>query len=173
MLRYNFGCGNVRKEGYVNVDVRPDSAADVVTDAWRVDVFTPEAGVLVYSRHMLEHLDPEDARRTLAAWRGLLQPGGMLNVIVPDIVFCARQLLGLAQSTFHDQFVHACGSLWGWRDPARGGNREDAHRWGYTEDSLAAELRLAGFTEILRLQAGPDSEPWHLNMLCRRPLDEA
>lgn len=117
----------------------------------------------------MEHLDPTDARRTLRAWLGLLRPGGTLTLIVPDIAFHARQLLGLAQGPFPDQFAHACAGFWGWRDESRGGSREDAHRWGYTEASLLAELAAAGFIHMERASQGPDSEPWHLNLSCRKP----
>jgi hypothetical protein len=104
-----------------------------------------------------------------AAWLRLLKPGGLLNVIIPDIIFHARQILGLAQSPFANQFEHALAGFWGWRDEARGGNREDTHRWGYTEQSLQEELIRAGFHQIDRIGQGQDSEAWHLNFLCRRP----
>jgi hypothetical protein len=170
MTKYNFGCGNFKKHGFINVDVRPDSAADVVTEAWNTGQFPQGVAEFIYSRHMLEHLDPDDARLALRAWLGLLQPGGLLNVIVPDVAFHARQLLGLATSSFPNQFDHACAGFWGWRDEARGGSREDAHRWGYTEHSLGAELLSAGFVQVQRASEGPDREPWHLNILALRPI---
>jgi len=171
--RYNFGCGNMRRDGFVNVDVRPDSAADVVADAWQTDMFEPDSAELVYSRHMLEHLDPDDGRRTLRAWFALLRPGGVLNVIVPDVLFHARQILGLAEGPFDKQFDHACAGFWGWRDPQRGGHREDAHRWGYTEESLTLELTTAGFQQVQRVTHGADGDPWHLNLTCRKPASSA
>lgn len=168
--KYNFGCGNKRKDGFINVDVRPDSAADVVTDAWRIDMFASGSAELVYSRHMLEHLDPDDGRRTLRAWFDLLQPGGVLNVIVPDVLFHARQMLGLAEGPFENQLEHAWAGFWGWRDEGRGGSREDAHRWGYSERSLTLELIEAGFEDVQRVTEGADNEPWHLNLTCRKPF---
>ncbi|MDC7786523.1 methyltransferase domain-containing protein [Rhodoplanes sp. TEM] len=170
VTKYNFGCGNSRKAGFVNVDVRADSAADVVANAWETERFPQGTAALVYSRHMLEHLDPDDARLALCAWLRLLRPGGLVNVIVPDIAFHARQVLGLSSSVFPNQYDHACAGFWGWRDEVRGGSREDAHRWGYVESSLAHEMAEAGFVDIQRVNEGPDVEPWHLNMLARRPL---
>jgi predicted SAM-dependent methyltransferase len=123
----------------------------------------------IYSRHMIEHLGPDDARRTLARWAELLRPGGLLNVIAPDLEFHARQLLGTVTSSFPDQEHHAMASIYGWRDEARGGDREDAHRWGYTEKTLARALSEAGFDRIMRQFTGQDSEPWHLNMVARKP----
>jgi predicted SAM-dependent methyltransferase len=118
---------------------------------------------------MIEHLDPGDARRALARWAELLQPGGLLNVIVPDLEFHCRQLLGTAKSCLPDQEHHAMAGFYGWREESRGGVREDAHRWGYTERSLAKALSAAGFVDVVRQLSGPDSDPWHLNMVARKP----
>jgi predicted SAM-dependent methyltransferase len=118
---------------------------------------------------MIEHLDPGDARRALARWAELLVPGGILNVIVPDLEFHCRQLLGTATSSLHDQEHHAMAGFYGWREASRGGAREDAHRWGYTERTLAQALSEAGFECVARQLSGPDSEPWHLNLVARKP----
>jgi hypothetical protein len=59
--------------------------------------------------------------------------------------------------------------FYGWRDEARGGDHEDAHRWGCTERSLIRALSEAGFSQITRQHEGPDSEPWHLNLMARKP----
>jgi hypothetical protein len=118
---------------------------------------------------MIEHLNPNDARRTLARWAELLCPGGLLNVIAPDLEFHARQLLGMAVSSFPNQEDHAMAGFYGWRDETRGGDREDAHRWGFTERSLTRALGEAGFHRVVRRVEGADSEPWHLNMIARKP----
>jgi predicted SAM-dependent methyltransferase len=117
---------------------------------------------------MIEHLDPNDARRALARWAELLRPGGLLNVIAPDLDFHARQLLAMATSSFPNQEDHAMAGFYGWRDEARGGDREDAHRWGYTERSLIRVLSEAGFDRIVRQREGIDSEPWHLNLIAQK-----
>ena len=114
---------------------------------------------------MLEHLDPNEARATLCHWFELLAGDGVVHIIVPDIEFHARQLLGMASSHFTDQVMHAFAGFWGWRDEARGGDSEDAHRWGYTAQTLFQLLSECGFTEVERVTQGRDTEPWHLNVL--------
>ena len=59
--------------------------------------------------------------------------------------------------------------FYGWREESRGGDREDAHRWGYPERSMADALTQAGFESVARRLSGPDTEPWHLNMLATKP----
>lgn len=169
MLRLNLGCGNRKMPGYVNVDVRDDSAADFVSNAWELAPI--EAGSVdeIYTRHMLEHLDPNDARRSVARWIEILKPGGRLNVVVPDLEFHARQYLGEARSNKPDQRAHAIAGFYGWRDEAHGGSREDAHRWGYDATAMRDLLAAAGFVDIARRLSGVDSEPWHLNVLAWKP----
>lgn len=169
LLKLHVGCASKRLEGYINIDSRQTDATDHVCDASEITI-VPAGGVSeIYSRHMLEHLDPNDAMRTLKHWHDLLAPSGILKVIVPDITFHAQQILGLVQSSMGDQNLHAMAGFWGWRDETRGGSKEDAHRWGYTEKSLVQILTDLGFTDIQRVTEGGDSEPWHLHLIARRP----
>lgn len=173
-LKLHVGCASVRLDGYINIDCRPTEAADHVCHAGAITIVVPGSVAEIYSRHMLEHLDPNEARETVRHWYALLAPEGVLHVVVPDILFHARQLLGLERSTLPDQSLHAFAGFWGWRDEARGGDREDAHRWGYTEPSLTALLAEVGFGGVHRVLEGADSEPWHLNLIARkdaRPSD--
>ncbi len=163
-IRLNVGAGSKKRPGFLSVDVRPAEGVDIVSNAWEISTVADGSVSEIYTRHMLEHLDPNDAQAAIARWFSLLMPGGSLNVVVPDLEFHARQLLGTAQSHFADQQMHAHAGFFGWRDESRGGNREDAHRWGYTERTLAELLRCCGFVGIARQFSGNDSEPWHLNM---------
>ena len=168
MTKLHVGCANTKFDGFLNVDVRKTSATDLVCPAWDIKGVQCGTVELIYSRHMLEHLDPNDARKTLSHWRNLLSYDGWVNIIVPDIEFHAKQLLGLSISNerkFPDQQQHAFNSIWGWRDESRGGSREDAHKWGYTQESLFLELERAGFQAGERITRGKDSEPWHLNVV--------
>jgi predicted SAM-dependent methyltransferase len=168
LLKLHIGCASKRLDGYINIDSRETDATDHVCDAGAITIASKGSVSEIYSRHMLEHLDPNDAITTLKHWHDLLAPYGILHVIVPDITFHAQQILGLVQSTMGDQNLHAMAGFWGWRDETRGGSKEDAHRWGYTEQSLVQILLGLGFTEVQRVTEGVDSEPWHLNLIARR-----
>lgn len=170
-LRLNYGCGDSRLEGYIGVDVRPCPGAEHVLPAWDTSPFVAGSVAEVYSRHMLEHLDPEDARRALSAWLDVLRPGGVLRLIIPDLAFHAQQLLGDRTSWTDDRnenLAHAMAGFYGWRDPARGGCNEDAHRWGYTWESLSELLNKIGYIDVVRVRTGRDSEPWHLHVTAHR-----
>jgi hypothetical protein len=169
MKRLNIGAGSKRRDGFLSVDVRGVPEVDIVSTAWDLDDDEASSIGEIYTRHMLEHLDPNDGRKSIRRWFEILAPGGRVNIVVPDLEFHARQLLGAAKSHFDDQMAHAYAGFFGWRDEGRGGNREDAHRWGYTEHTLAALLIEYGFISVARQLSGPDSEPWHLNMVAVKP----
>ena len=154
------------------MDIRSCHGADHVLPAWETSPFAPGSVEEIYSRHMLEHLDPGDARRALEAWFRVLRPGGQLRLIVPDLAFHARQILGGQTSWTEDpdeNLAHAMAGFYGWRNASRGGDQEDAHRWGYTLESLRRLLNDIGFVEIRRQESGQDSEPWHLSIKARKP----
>lgn len=163
--KLHLGCADIHLDGFVNVDVRRTSATDLVTEAWNLSMFDDGTVAQIYSRHMIEHLSLGEACRALAEWGRVLRCGGIANIVCPDLAFHARQLLGMAQSSLPDQMAHAMAGFYGWQDPLRGGEREDAHRWGYVFGSLRQACLAAGFTEVIRRTSGRDTEPWHLNIL--------
>ena len=47
----------------------------------------------IYSSHMLEHLEPNDALSVLRECYRALRPGGTLRIVVPDLKFIVRAYL--------------------------------------------------------------------------------
>ena len=82
MQKLNAGCGRYPKHGYLNVDLRRDSGADVLCDlsagSWP---FKDEQFALVECDHVLEHLpDPLVAMREV---HRILERGGRAVIRVP------------------------------------------------------------------------------------------
>ena len=171
MTKLLIGCGDIKLKGFINVDIRKTIATDIVSPAWDVTDVRPRSVDVIYSRHTLEHLDPNDARIALSHWLELLKDDGHIHVIVPDMEFHAKQLLGMTKADkFNDQLQHAYAGFQGWRDESRGGSKEDAHKWGYSENMLFSELKSAGFKAWGRVVEGKDSEPWHLNVISTKSV---
>jgi ubiquinone/menaquinone biosynthesis C-methylase UbiE len=161
-IKLNIGCGSVGKKGYLGVDARKTPATNFVAEAWNLaDLFDGTVDE-VYSRHMLEHLEPGDARKALIEWHRVLKSDGVLNVIMPDLRFHCQQLLDGEDAK--KDFEWAMAGFYGWKKEERGGTIHDAHKWGYTEKSLTRLLNECGYEQIYRRVHGVDSEPWHLNM---------
>ncbi|HEV7326102.1 MAG TPA: methyltransferase domain-containing protein [Bosea sp. (in: a-proteobacteria)] len=165
-IRLHLGCADVRLPDYLNMDVRNTVATDLVGDAWDLHEFKDGSVASIYTRHMIEHLEPDDATRSFREWARVLSAGGHAHIICPDLVFHAKQYLGMAISTItNDQHFHAMAGFYGWKVESRGGSRYDAHRWGYSFETLSAALKHAGFSRVERVLQGKDSEPWHLNVM--------
>lgn len=83
-LRINLGCGSKPRQGFLGVDLGETTAADVKMDVLAYLRSLPDQSVAeVYSRHMLEHLEPAPLRELLAQVDRVLMPGGTMQFIVP------------------------------------------------------------------------------------------
>jgi len=164
-MKLDIGCGDHPRAGYTGVDCRALPGVEIVCPAWDILSHVAEGSVeAIYSRHMLEHLTYRDGQRTMRAWRRALQPGGEAEIIVPDLDYHLRQLVGAppegpcpANSRWTNR-QHGLAGLYGWQRHAH-----DVHQSGYTEYLLRNNLQAAGFAAVSRLPA----QPWHLHVIAR------
>jgi predicted SAM-dependent methyltransferase len=116
---------------------------------------------LIYTCHMVEHLDRDDVRDFLGEVRRVLKPNGILRVVVPDI-----SLLAAAYMSHKDADVFVDATLMCQPRP-RGlvqrirffltGPRH--HNWMYDGESLSRLLSQNGFLEPLVLPPGKTTIP--------------
>jgi SAM-dependent methyltransferase len=165
-LRLDLGAAAVKTPGFLSVDVREDSGAEIISDMIDLPELLKGKVDAIRCRHALEHLERAEAWRALQTWKTFLKPGSVLNIIVPDLEFHAHQFLGRLKSSFADQHTHAMAGFYGWCGSDRGGSQWDNHRWGYSFETLGAILKDCGYTNIIRVTEGTDSESWHLNVTC-------
>jgi len=82
----NVGCGRRFHSDWVNVDLVPSDESVQVCDISKGLPFDDGHFDAVYHSHVLEHLHPKTGRELLAeCWR-VLKPGGVVRVVVPDLV---------------------------------------------------------------------------------------
>jgi SAM-dependent methyltransferase len=80
--KLNLGCGQYPKEGFLNIDVDPNSKADKIVDFNRLSQDLPNNHFeLVEADHFLEHLD--DPMKIMKEIHRILKPGGILHMRVP------------------------------------------------------------------------------------------
>lgn len=124
---------------------------------------------VIYSSHMIEHLDRASARGLLTEARRVLRPGGVVRIVAPDLKRLARAYVDGGDA---DHFVAATLLAHGERTSLGGrlktlalGRRE--HAWMYDEVSLVTLVRDAGFDEVRALDPGvttiPDPGPLNLH----------
>jgi len=148
--RLHLGCGDVRIDGWCNVDVDPSTAADVIDDILRLERFADGTADAIYACHVLEHVAHEEVLRTLRTWRRVLKPGGDLYVSVPDI----------------DRIVRIYAANWEhfqtrpnapWIGLIYGGqlDRFDFHKTGFNLCWMTELLERAGFADVSEYPHAP------------------
>jgi predicted SAM-dependent methyltransferase len=117
----------------------------------------------VFLSHLLEHLFyPTDVMGLLEDIYRILEPGGVVRIVVPDIEQCLRAYqendrhffeqrvehwgAGDGQATRLEHFLSYAGAG---PDPAW---LFEAHKFGYDFETLERALQRAGFTNIIRSQ---------------------
>jgi len=82
MEKLNLGCGDYKKEGFTNIDIREDAAPDICHDLEQLPYpFEDNYFDLIEADHILEHLS--DPFQVMAELRRILKPMGTLIVKVP------------------------------------------------------------------------------------------
>ncbi len=155
-LKLHLGCGSIRLPGWVNID---SSGGDLAMDLrWRLP-FADQSVRYIFASHVLEHLYRYgELPSLLREIRRVLQPGGILRAIVPDIEKCIR-------AYGHDQrFFDERKKTWAWAKECKtqldhfltyagaGQTLESfaGHKYGYDWDTLVLVLQEAGFSMVER-----------------------
>ena len=165
--KLQIGAGHNLLPGWLNTTLYPFAQGTVFLDA-RLPFPIPNAQFdYVFSEHVIEHLEFDEAAHLLDEARRILRPGGRLRIATPDlgqIIALYTQPEAEAQHAYirwiMDTFRPAVGeynpahvinqSFHGWR-----------HKFIYDRATLMNALNAAGFVDIRRVQPGC-SEDEHL-----------
>jgi predicted SAM-dependent methyltransferase len=97
--RIHLGCGDIKLEGWINLDVGRRSEADIRVDLRGGLPLRPQSVSRIYSEHLLEHLCVEDGQTLLTDCFNALEPGGVMRIAMPDLKHLVDAYLG----DWHDQ----------------------------------------------------------------------
>jgi hypothetical protein len=81
--RLHVGCGRVRIEGWLNLDIQALPGVDLVVDVYQ-GLYWKDVEA-VYAEHFLEHLDLDRAVVFLVDVHRCLAPGGVLRLSTPNL----------------------------------------------------------------------------------------
>lgn len=149
--RVHLGCGPHHVEGWVNVDLIPGPAVDVVAPC---DVLPWGSNTVdeILAEHLIEHLTFYQFNRALAEWHRVLVPGGTLTVECPDLLGLCKQFVEANEYGRYDTYrgqwpiiAHLYGHQRG-RSPEE--ELSQVHKSGYTKEHLERVLYGVGFTNI-------------------------
>jgi predicted SAM-dependent methyltransferase len=163
----DLGCGPCPKPGFVNLDYRWRPGVDVVWDILRPLPFPSDRFAGVFTEHCLEHFDLKQLDGVLKEIHRILQPGGVLRIVVPNLAkyvdAYSRRMRG---EKFEDEQKLATASAFNrvfysghvWMSRSRWWN--DGHHFIHDFESLSKALLEAGFrnSEERQLLAGSCSE---------------
>lgn len=150
-LSIQLGCGPRKKQGWVNLDLKRE--ADIRLDLRRSLPFSDGSASFVYSEHFLEHLDyPVRVGFLLDECRRILEPGGKISLVVPDIEVVLRAyVLGgspeyyNAQKRWHPSWfqTHMEHINYNFR-------QDGEHQYAYDFETLTKLLTAHGFVNVRR-----------------------
>jgi len=110
MIRLHIGCGNNFLPGYINIDNDPvlkkiESEREYdfrYVDVDNIDrVFLSESVDEIYAEYFMEHLSHEQIPPTLYKFASVLKLGGILKIVVPDIMSIVNYFLGTNSDEGH------------------------------------------------------------------------
>ena len=195
-LRLNLGCGEQRPDGWLNLDSSPGArlashpllfrvlrallpqrllpvaswtGADVrwmeLTKPWPL---ADQSASAVYSSHFLEHLEFDEARLVLRESARVLQPGGLIRIVVPDLESLVESYMKERTENPAEAALHFLANSGFFFTPRPRTwlqylvykvRRRHDHHVLHDEGLLRAELERAGFVEIARRSCGDSDIP--------------
>jgi len=169
-MKYNFGAGPKKKEGYVSVDALEwNGLTDIVWDLTNIPYPFAKDGEAdeIIAIEVLEHISFRDTLQVLKEWCRILKKGGKLVVQVPD---CGKMMEMYVKKEICDCVKHkpsnekdakADNDCWncqgrGKVNPTRwlfaftGAQKHkfDVHKNIFTKEMLYDCLKMAGFKKI-------------------------
>lgn len=135
-MKLDIGSGDDERVGWTTLDLF-NPTATIGTPMWDIPV---ENGTVeeIACTHALEHIPESRVADTLAEWRRVLQPKGMVNIEVPDLDWCMRTYMG---GFGEDRYI-AYRGIYG----AEGEGRH--HLGGFDYARLLEVLTAAGFDPV-------------------------
>lgn len=155
-LSVNFGSGGRGIEGWINIDARSHHADQYIAyDLRRRLPFADASVKRILAEHVIEHLDfRDDVPRVFAEFHRILEPGGTVRIIVPDVERYVHAYAERSKKQFaalnwdldqmpHDIYtpMHILNHVF---------HQSGEHLFGWDFETMQWALRRAGFNEIVR-----------------------
>lgn len=141
-MKLNLGSGNRPLEGYLGVDLAPN--ADIRCDIRKLEFAQDDTVEEIIAIHVIEHFYKWEIQPLLAEWRRVLVPGGKIILECPDLKKAAFHFLTQDSPQM---------GMWAFYGNPDLKDEYHCHHWGYTPETLAYELQIAGFRNVVKATA--------------------
>ncbi len=135
-MRLDIGCGADLQDGFTGIDAYVVGPGIVNAPMWALP-FGDGSVELIHSSHALEHIPKRAVTVTLTEWLRVLQPGGGVQIVVPDLAWCCREWLTRLTNDWYMDIIF--------------GNQDhegEFHQTGFTAAILRNYLVDAGFEHV-------------------------
>jgi len=161
----HLGCGDHVLAGWINADLDPRGEDCLAFDAAKPFPFEDESLDVVFSEHMIEHMNFQDGMVMLReCWR-VLKPGGRIRVTTPDLPFLIKIYTGPRSKLEEDYLVWAArrfvpqppdeAAIFVFNNFVRAWG----HLFIYDLATLSRSLSAAGFVAIEQFRLGESDHP--------------
>ena len=158
-MKLHLGCGFKYLEGYVNVDIREDSCADVVVDVITYLHLRELCSVTeIRASHLIEHLTKVQGQEFLKECGRVLVPEGMLYLDLPLIDYVI-DYCWKGGNVNHQEIINILYGLQRYQG--------DQHQYGYTSKTISILLDECGF-QIFEIEQGRPGKPHNKNSVMLR-----
>jgi len=148
-IRLNLGCGNMRLDGWVNIDINPQVKPDICCDLLSVrHHFQPSSVDEILLIHSISYLRLWEARIFFKNALAMLKPGGRFVLEFPDAAKCAKHLL--ENEGERDEYIEAIRGFYAF-DLQQIKNKEQyqPYSFGWSARHISDELKTIGFREVI------------------------
>lgn len=92
-LSYNFGCGDNRIEGTINVDINEKFKPDAVMNFLEPLPIESNTVDLIYFLHVVEHISKKNHQLVFQEFHRILRMGGIICIAYPEFIRCAMNYI--------------------------------------------------------------------------------
>ena len=152
--RLHLGCGNIRLDNWINIDINKTKAVDFTWDITERLPFCDNSCELIYNEHVLEHLAIAEGTSFLRECHRVLQKDGILRIAMPSLedliksynnkIWNDADWLSWPQYQFiktKAEMLNIAFRWWG-------------HQWLYDGQELIRRLKDVGFQIIQKVEWG-------------------
>lgn len=157
ITKIDLGSGAIPAPGFTGIDAFVDHPGVLKGDISDLSWFRKEHGLVeaIRSSHSFEHLSHRDAPMVLRDWVNTLNPGGTIEIRVPDLEFHARKLVEAIDKgdDAHPEASYWIATIYGWQL-----GEGQVHLNGFTENRLRQLAATSGLVDIeITKQVNPGS----------------